>query len=865
MEPVAIQLKENCGIARIGEPVSVGIPLPRCSLQACSKLDLAWENTDEAITACFTPLCYWPDGSIRWLLVEFEADLPANASQTLTVSDTKTPCDADCCIDAVPEGWRINTAEGHLLLQPGLPAWQFLTHTAPSSTEANTEARLTDEDGNLCQAVADCDWRLQKNGPLFVEASLSGQWLRPDGSALARFHYSLRVSRTTGLVIADVQIHNPNRARHPGGLWDLGDEGSVLFTSLELVTTPSEPGIACLRPDATNKNNQRITAPDINLYQDSSGGENWNSANHIDRYQALTTHFQGYRLRANNEQINGKRANPLLTVTGAGTAVQMAMPGFWQNFPSSLSYHEGSAVAGLFPQQPDHQLYELQGGERKTLRCLIGYHESVGDLAWAYAPLTPILSPALYERVEAFPWFTAESRNDPLADLINEGLNGSANFFAKREIIDEYGWRNFGDIFADHECLYQPEGQLPLISHYNNQYDALYGFARQFAATGDPRWHELMNDLAAHVTDIDIYHTTQDRAEYNNGLFWHTDHYLPAHTATHRTFSGYNKTSSTPGQTGGGPAAEHCYTTGLLYHYLMTGKVSSRQAVLELADWMVRVHEGAGGFLEQVLAVKKQELPKFRAILKRQQPTRHRYPFTRGTGNYLNALLDAHILAPRHDWLERAREVIENSFHPADNIEARNLLDPETGWHYLVLLSSLGRYLWLSNEAGCHDWHYQYALASFRHYTRWMLAHERPFLEQSERLEFANHTWVAQDIRKAMLMYQAACFDPEHKKHYLEKGDEWLDYVVTTLEQSPEKHFARVQIILLQNHGPHLATIRFPEPALQTNVLENSRLKPPTLLPHELLGRTTGRLLRGIRTFRLTRERAWLITRLKQR
>lgn len=861
METVAIQLEEKSGVARISEPIAVGIPLAPGGLSDCSQLGLACKDTDHPRPTCFTPLCYWPDGSIRWLLAEFETELPAFSSQTLLVSEIQTPYDTDCCIDAVPEGWQVNTAQGLLLLQPGLPAWQFSTNTAPISTET----RLTAHDGSLCRPVADTDWRLRKNGRLFVEATLNGQWLLADDTPLARFHCALRISRDTGLVTVDMQIHNPNRAYHPGGLWDLGDKGSVFFSSLELITTLKDPGSAALRPNATDPGGQTVTAPAIDLYQDSSGGENWNSANHIDRYQALTTHFQGYRLTANHEALKGKRANPLLTVTGAEQTLQIAMPGFWQNFPSSLGYREGAAVAGLFPQQPDEQLYELQGGERKTLRCLIGYHESSGDLAWAYAPLTPTLSPRVYQQGQAFPWFTANSSHDPLAALIDQGLNGPANFFAKREIIDEYGWRNFGDIFADHECLYQPEGQLPLTSHYNNQYDAVYGFARQFAATGDPRWHELMNDLAAHVTDIDIYHTTQDRAEYNNGLFWHTDHYLPVQTATHRTFSKHNKTSSTPGQTGGGPAAEHCYTTGLLYHYLMTGNLRSRQGVLELADWMVKAHEGCGGLLEQLLAVKKNELPKLQAMLKRQRLTRNRYPFTRGTGNYLNALLDAHILEPGHDWQERTEQVIENTFHPADNIEARNLLERETGWHYLVLLNSLARYLWLSNDTGHYDWHYQYALASFRHYTRWMLDHERPFLDHSAHLEFANHTWVAQDIRKAMLMYQAARFDPEHQKRYLDKAREWLNYVVTTLEQSPEKHFTRIQIILLQSHGPHLASATVPDAALQTSLLDADRLKPPTLAPLELLARMSARLFRGIRTFRITRERAWLNTRLERR
>ena len=48
----------------------------------------------------------------------------------------------------------------------------------------------------------------------------------------------------------------------------------------------------------------------------------------------------------------------------------------------------------------------------------------------------------------------------------------------------------------------------------------------QFLRTGDARWWRLMDDLARHVRDIDIYHTREDKAAYNGGLFWHTNHYM---------------------------------------------------------------------------------------------------------------------------------------------------------------------------------------------------------------------------------------------------------------------------------------------------------------------------------------------------
>src|SRR5699024_3233601 len=122
----------------------------------------------------------------------------------------------------------------------------------------------------------------------------------------------------------------------------------------------------------------------------------------------------------------------------------------------------------------------------------------------------------------------------------------------------------------------------------------------------------------------------------------------------HRTFSKHNDTSSTPGQTGGGPAEEHCYSTGLLYHYYLTGNESSRETVLGLARWITALYEGQNGLLAQLLKLKKREVPVARKMLRGEQASSHRYPFTRGTGNYLNTLLDAWLLDGDKLWLEQA-------------------------------------------------------------------------------------------------------------------------------------------------------------------------------------------------------------------
>src|SRR5205085_3866051 len=111
-------------------------------------------------------------------------------------------------------------------------------------------------------------------------------------------------------------------------------------------------------------------------------------------------------------------------------------------------------------------------------------------------------------------------------------------------------------------------------------------------------WWQWGDALARHVSDIDIYHTTADRAAYNGGLFWFTDHYMHAQTSSHRTYSKHNRPPNGP--YGGGPGAEHNFTSGLLLHYCLTGSRNSRDAVLSLANWVVAMDDGRRTILGSV-------------------------------------------------------------------------------------------------------------------------------------------------------------------------------------------------------------------------------------------------------------------------
>ena len=210
-------------------------------------------------------------------------------------------------------------------------------------------------------------------------------------------------------------------------------------------------------------------------------------------------------------------------------------------------------------------------------------------------PARVFCDPAWYAESAAVPDLAAppdHEGNGRLRALMAAAVNGEQSLLARREVIDEYGWRNFGDLYADHETVFAHEAPAsgPLVSHYNNQYDPIAGFCYQWLRSGNPAWWDHFCELAAHVVDIDIYHTNEDKSAYNKGLFWHTYHYVDAGRSTHRSYPRSGASN------GGGPSNEHVYTTGLMLHYFVTGCTASKDAAVGLAQFIIDIHSFLSGF-----------------------------------------------------------------------------------------------------------------------------------------------------------------------------------------------------------------------------------------------------------------------------
>lgn len=815
---VPVSVEETSGLRRFNEPVSVGIPFPKGAVFAPSGLLLADRN-DQSLPLQTEVLARWSDGSIQWVLLDFLADVEPLQTSTYKLLSSRSSGVVtgrqDLAVTHTSETLEVCTGPCLFVLNTRTfkPFDRVIVDGQDVLAQAGSGVILVDDAGSTYQATI-TDIQVKTRGPVRTTIHVEGRFDSADKPAYATFFSRLSFFANSSLVGVTFTVRNPRAAEHPGGFWDLGDQGSIYFQYLsmemELALNPQR------RVEWTTQSSETATSrPLMNLeiVQKSSGGSNWNSANHVNKFGKLTAEFKGYRVTVDGAEIvRGERATPVVALSDGLRAAVAVHENFWQNFPKAIAARENRLCLDWFPRLTN-DVHELQGGEQKTHTAFVKFGSGQGealDLAWANNRLIPRATPEWYANSGAIPYLSPAGRREHSTNsltkaeqLVQCAVEGSHSFFHRREVIDEYGWRNFGDLYADHEAV-RHEGTTPLVAHYNNQYDVIYGAIVQYVRSGDARWFVLLSDLAKHVIDIDIYHTQNDRPAFNGGMFWHTEHYSPAATCTHRTFSRSNVGARDVRTCGGGPSNEHNYTSGLLHYYFLTGDPAAKDAVQGLADWVINMDAGTQNFLSLV--------DRRSTGLASSTVSRDYHGPGRGAGNSINALLDAYRITGEERYLLKTELLIRRCVHPNDDIEARRLDDIEYRWSYTVFLQVLGKYLDFKAERQAIDDMFVYAQRSLLHYARWMLAHEVPYKQVLHKVEIPTETWPAQDIRKSNVFKYAAKYSGDPlRSDFLKQSERFFDASIEDLLSFSTHTLTRPIVLLMTNVSMHAYFLRHPD------------------------------------------------------
>src|SRR5690349_23060851 len=117
--PVPLVLDNPCGFSS-PQPVTVGIPFPEGTLKNGDGLQLV-DAAGRQVCLQTLPLAYWPDGSIKWLLLDFISKRAAKGTASWRLMQPAEPrtvqAPTGLQLQESPEWIVVNTGSGSFHLR----------------------------------------------------------------------------------------------------------------------------------------------------------------------------------------------------------------------------------------------------------------------------------------------------------------------------------------------------------------------------------------------------------------------------------------------------------------------------------------------------------------------------------------------------------------------------------------------------------------------------------------------------------------------------------------------------------------------------------------------------------------------------
>ena len=555
--PCVLSFASASSLTRRGEPVVCGVPLPRGLVKGVDVLAAGVEGALQTEV-----LDRWSDGSARWALVSLRVDQDdaAPSAVTLAVAPAGSVPTRPSLVSHKDTRVLVDTGRLQLTLGSG-GRWPVLAATIDGREvcdAAHSGLMLTAAGGAEISVSVDRVW-VEREGPSHALIRASGQHMNA-GRALAYVEWQITVYAGLPVMQVAVTLRNPRKAEHPGGHWELGDAGSLLLEDVTFaLRVPAQDRVSAGACSVdVGEAVAGVTLP-FALYQESSGGERWNGSNHLNRDGCVPQTMRGYR---RSDGITGLRSTPLLQLQTSAGVITFATEALLAELPETAGRRRGrtalrvvaarvsgcTRAAGRRAEDARVRPRVRRGRHHRRPARLVAIAARSGHRSGLDGRDRRRRCTCSRKRATHTPPTSRSSRR--------RSKEPTRSWTSASGSTSTAGATSATSTAITRRCVTQ--GPDPLVSHYNNQYDPVAGFAIQFLRSGDPRWWPHDDDWPATSSTSTSTTPTEDKAAYNHGLFWHTYHYVDAGTATHRTYP------KAPGSHGGGPAVEHNYTTGLM-------------------------------------------------------------------------------------------------------------------------------------------------------------------------------------------------------------------------------------------------------------------------------------------------------------
>ena len=501
-------------------PMRCGLPLPEGTLGSSGQVRLMGSNGSEIPLQART-LARWPDGSVKWSLLEFQADVPAGAEEAYSVEfgSEVSPGRFDTPLTVRETDDTVTVDTGRLKITFNrsrfAPFGEVLLDNRPYLTGSRLVVKGPEGREYVSTNAAPASVEVEEAGPMACVVRTEGDHVSADGKTL--FRSICRIHAYAGLPYVRVDHTFVNNT--------LGEFSEIASMYLEL--------------DQQSEDHEEI---DI-----------------------VQTHDN--RFLVDGEASRGRQEGMIRVGD-----VDVGMVDFWQQYPKSVRAHKGRIEIGICPavDASDYDddaeqyrlyfylkggIYRFREGLSKTHTMYIGEDVPSLPLPIAQAPPNWYCDSGALGDIAS----KSEKRFADYEAKITEACEG---YVGIREGAREYGMLNFGD------------WERP-PNWGNTEYDTGFVMLREWARSGDVRWFEEGCRAALHHRDVDTCHASGDEMS-RGGVYRHCVGHTGGYYPEGLEIAG----ASVSGQL----TVSHTWVDGFLLHYFLTGDARSLETARMAAD-----------------------------------------------------------------------------------------------------------------------------------------------------------------------------------------------------------------------------------------------------------------------------------------
>jgi hypothetical protein len=549
--PAKLELVAPAAIPAPGFPITCGIPMPPGLLTDGRAVRLR-DRSGRDLPIQTRAAGWWPDGSIRWVLLSTIA--PADAAPgdrfRLWLNEGRGPA-PQVPLKVVRRGQHLSIATGPIRLELGRDPKALIDAVYLTG---NSQPALTDLAVRMSVAVdgattpVSATWQrieVIDRGPVAARIELSGS-LRAAERHIGRFLFRLYAYAGLPSVQTNFRIFDDVKPEPYRGT---ADDAPLDVTDLALVAHipggirgETAIGIEGAQP-------LRSGPGGLSVLQDS------------DDHFAATTN--------GGPMAEGRHAQGWISISSGG-CVQASVWRFWQQYPKSLKADRQSLEIGLFAPSEKARLYRPRFGEAKRHDIWLAFSRDAREPDTQKAlGLLADEPPRLFDGE----WFCLSGGVNLLdphwfdnQPQLKQYIANAYGDVSTGRVTGEFGIRSFGDM------PYGAKGQ------WRNGYWAMVQGALNWGlASGDQRWLQRSFEIARHIADIDCIHIGAGHLDWSE--------WAGITCALGYDHSVHNDLAKWPAFQIG---------ESLILHYWMTGDPESLEAAVANAEYITRSRAGLG-------------------------------------------------------------------------------------------------------------------------------------------------------------------------------------------------------------------------------------------------------------------------------